>query len=298
MRQRRREARRYRRWEARWHRAVEFRLREAGLPVWVSDEKPKRDAALGGVPTGIGAANLPFLRRVGRTMTRTATISSVDQVFGSKRGQHLNIGALSAAQLEEAALEAGVPLEMFLDLSERQPEAHEQSGPARDRDGGDRTVNGLPVQDAGVVPALAQTAAANAFHDSLAHGWARDPHTPTHAQVGRMSAMLTKFAVAVAGAHAHAPGLPHSAYLQRHEAEEAAKSHSGGVASSVGAGEDAKRPAKWMKDFGRGANPRSKWTYEKYKEEMEAEEKKAYYAKLTIAWSLFFTFWMVSATAS
>ena len=32
-------------------------------------------------------------------------------------------------------------------------------------------------------------------------------------------------------------------------------------------------------------------------EEMEAEEKKAYYAKLTIAWSLFFTFWMVSATS-
>ena len=312
MRQRRREARRFRRWEARWQRAVEFRLREAGLPIWVPEAKfPRHDTTIsvangGGLPSGM--ANLPFFRRVGRHVTRTATMTSTDQVFGKRRGHHLNVDALSTAQLEEAALEAGVPLDMFLDLSERRNER--ASTPGSNPAPVVTTANGLPVPAGSGPAALAQTGAAHAFRDSLASGWPAHPHTPTHAQVGRMAAMLTKFAVAIAGAHAHAPGLSHGEYLRRHETQERENRRASEGEGERGA-EAWRNPAgKWLKDFSRGASHRSGWTYEKYKADMEAEEKKAYYVKVsmklqswllcidgllqvTIAWSLFFLFWTV-----
>ena len=46
-------------------------------------------------------------------------MTSMEAVFDRHRGQHLNVEALTITQLEEAALEAGVPLEMFLDLGDR-----------------------------------------------------------------------------------------------------------------------------------------------------------------------------------
>ena len=289
MRQRRREARRYRRWEARWQRAVEFRLREAGYPIWLPDSKMGRQdtmlSAVNGVlPDGSAKANLSLLSRVGSVFTRTRKVTNEDQVFGARRGYHLNVDALSTAQLEEAALEAGVPLKMFLDLGVRQ----ETGGDGDGTDTGAHTMNGLPagMEGQGVGPALAQTSAAHAFRSTLASGWPAHPHTPTHAQIGRMAAILTKFAVGVVGAHAHAPGLPHSAYLERQESarqDAVDKEQDGGQAGKVGGGGGEMRhhpAAKWLREFARGGNQRSGWTYEKYMAEIEAEEKKAYYVKV------------------
>ena len=297
MRQHRREARRFRRWEARWQRAVEFRLREAGKPVYVPDERPRvpnnENSAhlLGLLPTSV---RVPFFKRVGTTIKRTATMQSMETVFGGHRRQRLNIEALTSAQLEEAALEAGVPLQMFLDPEARQGEDH-------DHDAGQR-VNGFPVHaqsNGGIVPALAQTHAAHAFHETMSSGWPSHPQTPTHAQVGRMSAMLTKFAVAVAGTHAYARGLPHDANAANQQPassntddpasprpSSSSSAHSGGDQRSEptrGASftDIRKHPAaKWLKDFSRGAHQRSNWTYEKFRADMEAEEKKAYYVKV------------------
>ncbi|KAI0698041.1 hypothetical protein C8T65DRAFT_742946 [Cerioporus squamosus] len=309
MRQRRREARRFRRWEARWQRAVEFRLREAGKPVWVADERPhvpNKDASahlLGLLPSGV---KVPFFKRVGTTIKRTATMQSMESVFGGHRKQHLNVEALNSAQLEEAALEAGVPLEMFLDLEDRQ-------GNDPDHDAAQHAT-GLPVHsqsNGGIVPALAQTHAAHAFDHTISSGWPSHPQTPTHAQLGRMSAMVTKFAVAVAGSYAHASGIPQDAPGPNHES-----SRRGGPASprrsSAHVSSGGSRPhsdrrgtsssnirthpaARWLKDFSRGAAQRSNWTYEKFRADMEAEEKKAYYVKTTIAWTLFFLFWTVGS---
>ena len=39
-------------------------------------------------------------------------------------------------------------------------------------------------------------------------GWPAHSQTPTHAQIGRMSAMLTKFSLAVTGTHIHTIGHP------------------------------------------------------------------------------------------
>ncbi|KAI0646554.1 hypothetical protein C8Q79DRAFT_676942 [Trametes meyenii] len=314
MRQRRREARRFRRWEARWQRAVEFRLREAGLPVWVSDKEEQNDGHgvrfLGLIPTV--TSRVPFFRRVGTTITRAGTMNSIETHFNGHRGSHLNVNGLTNSQLEEAALEAGVPLEMFLDLGERRNGGHSDGSSAE----------GLPVRaegEGGVVAALAQTHTAHAFRENIVSGWPSHAQTPTHAQIGRMAAMVTKFAVAVAGrhAHVHAHNLTEGERRPRDEREgdrERGSSHrqrtstephnpeaSGPGGGDEGLGHQHSRGAsifpgaKWLKDHSRGATQRSAWTYERLRTEMEAEEKKAYYVKLSIAWMLFFVFWTVGS---
>ncbi|KAH9941150.1 uncharacterized protein BXZ73DRAFT_41985 [Epithele typhae] len=271
MRQKRREARRFRRWKRLWQRAIEFRLRESGQPVWVANAQPTVIAARKGM-------HLPFFRKVGRTIKRTATMTSVDHVFGGHRGYHLNLDALSNDQLEAAALETGVPLSMFLDPSERQ-----QSG------SNDRSAAHTNETHGGVELANA----AQAFKESIASDWpSSNLQTPTHAQVGRMAAMITKFAVTVVGAHAPAPGLPHEAFVARTAEEREQR----GTHGSQDQGEAKRHPmARWLNDLPHGNNTRSVWAYEKYKEDVEAEEKKAYFVKLTIALSLFLLFWMIGS---
>ena len=286
MRERRREARRFRRWEARWRRAVEFRLREMGLPLWVPD-KPKDEGAIRvfGVDTGV---KMPFYKRVGTQIKRTATITTIASMESVIRRHkhhkmHLNVEALSNAQLEEAALEAGVPLEMFCDLGER-PELEQERVLGANAVSAHRAAQGTDVD-----PAIQRTLATSAFHDSIASGWINNPETPTHAQLGRMAAMLTKFAFAVSGHHAHPPALPHSEYVEEtneahphrpppHEPsqEERPRPRHGNSLTDI-----RKHPAaKWLRDFARGANQRSTWTYERLKEDMEQEERKAYWAKV------------------
>ncbi|KAI0371282.1 hypothetical protein BV20DRAFT_1112654 [Pilatotrama ljubarskyi] len=320
MRQRRREARRFRRWEARWQRAVEFRLRESGLPVWVSDKEERQDDGrvrfLGLLP-GV-TSRMPFLRRLGTTIKRTATLTSVESRLPGHRGMHLNVNALTNAQLEAAALEAGVPLEMFLDLGDRRNDdqaAHEEGLPAHSVDG------------TGIASALARTHGAHAFRDTMASGWPSHAQTPTHAQIGRMAAMLTKFAVAVAGRYAHAPGLLPDVVSEEQPPDADGQANGNGDADASdpprpslnqqgsgasglrGDGEGSQRKrgrtsfldiknhpaARWLKEHSRGATQRSAWTYERFRTEMEAEEKRAYYVKLAIAWILFFLFWTVGS---
>ena len=165
---------------------------------------------------------------------------------------------------------------MFLDLGEWRNER--ASTPGSTPASAVATANGLPVPAGSGPAALAQAGAAHAFRDLLASGWPAQPHTPTHAQVGRMAAMLTKFAVAITGAHAHAPGLSHGDYLRRYERENRHASEGEGERGA----EAWQNPAgEWLKDFSRGAGHRSGWTYEKYKVDMEAE-KKAYYVKVSM----------------
>ncbi|OSD08778.1 hypothetical protein PYCCODRAFT_1401521 [Trametes coccinea BRFM310] len=317
LRQTRRDARRFRRWEARWQRAVEFRLRDAGLPIWVSDKEESRGGRRGlrflDVVPDV-SRRVPFLKRVGTTIKRTATLNSVETRLTGHHGMHLNVNALSNAQLEEAALEAGVPLDMFLDLGERRKEgrAHKhgtESPPPADH-------------EEQIAPALSRAHAAHAFRDNIVSGWPSHPQTPTHAQLGRMAAMVTKFAVAVAGRHAHAPQLLPDAINEEErdpERERASGNSSPGSPQSPRSsseerpaddpgngraeGQDATAKvdveinpaANWLKEFSRGPSQISAWTYENFVNEMEAEETKAYYVKLSIAFILFSLFWTVGS---
>lgn len=299
MRERRRDARRFRRWEARWRRAVEFRLREAGQPIWVSNEqrshldKGDRISGLRLLP-GI---RVPFFKRFGTSLKRTATMTSMDTVFGGHRNQHLNVDALTTAQLEEAALEAGVPLDMFLDMGNRRRGKNEHDdGHDGVREVGDSSIRAQ--ENKGVVPAIAQAHAAHAFHENISSGWPSHPQTPTHAQVGRISAMLTKFAVAVAGAHAHAADAQHLRQADSADPRDARNANDTPGTNDEGkegrpeVGQERKDSmvdlrkhptGRWLKDLSRGANQRSARTYEKFMADMEAEEKKAYYVKVGCA---------------
>ncbi|KAI8986686.1 hypothetical protein BD414DRAFT_486759 [Trametes punicea] len=321
VRQRRRDARRFRRWEARWQRAVEFRLQQAGLPVWVPDEDEqemaRKNARVLNIVPDV-ARRMPFLKRLGITIKRTTTLTSIESRLPGRHKMHLNVNALSNAQLEETALEAGVPLEMFLDLDERRQDGRTHQV--------DPNAPPAPKHESEIIPALSRAHAAHAFRDNIVTGWPSHPQTPTQAQLGRMAAMLTKFAVAVAGRHAHAPGLIPDAIRRDGRAENSSNANGVGGSAQDGSqspptspdreqradprnnqAQNAQAPpawlmdvrnhpaTKWLKDFSRGTAQRSAWTYENYVADMEAEEKKAYYVKLAIALILFFLFWTVGS---
>ena len=283
-RERRRDARRFRRWEARWRHAVEFRLREKDEPVWVPDAQVDATDAFRvlGLNTSV---RLPFFRRMGTKIKRTATVDSV--LHPKHHKQHLNVEALSNAQLEEAALEAGVPLEMFCDFGARRDELQPAPVPellehvaAAQKDTGTGAL--------GVVSAVQHTRAA-AFQNAIASGWVGHPETPTQAQLGRMSAMLTKFALAVSGQHVHPPDLPHDAYVGASGLPAHTPVSSARRPEHAGSYEDVNRPhpaTRWLKEFARDASQRPTLNYDKLKEASAQEERRAYYAKVRLLLSV------------
>ncbi|KZT00659.1 uncharacterized protein LAESUDRAFT_665671 [Laetiporus sulphureus 93-53] len=273
LRARRREARRFRRWQARWRDAVEWRLRAQGSPVWIPDSEWQhqvhniRFVGLGGATaSGAEAGKDSWFRRFLR-VTRLRKDDSgdpserkVSRVPGHPFGKHLNIDALSCEQLQEASLEAGVPLGMIVEFIPPRPIARDRSLSS----GG-----GLLTGD----------------------GWPAEASTPTDAQLGRMASVLTKTALAVSGRHAHAPGP--SAQAQR------------AVVSGTVGDQDAqhgiprehqehnpdpvRRSSSEKQAQGKNAIP--KWA----RREMEEEQKNANMVKLAGAWTVFLLFWFVGA---
>ncbi|CAL1708783.1 unnamed protein product [Somion occarium] len=334
MRTHRREARRFRRWEARWTRAVEWRLKEKGLPVWIpdqhSDHEHVRFVGLEGLQDETKETHWmrKWLGSIGSLKRRQ---EHTGHVRAHHRGKHLNINALSPQQLEAAALEAGVPLEMFLAPVEGRPAvgSHTSNSDGSHRRSGSHF---------GIGHGLYRTASSS--------GWPAHPQTPTHAQIGRMAAMVTKFALAVSGTHVrmvgHASGEV-SDSLERRLPEVDSKEESGvnteasrkndgwdaepngstnsgiedirdteGQAtgrsdaqasqhSDVGSREHLEHLQKHFEEpklsrqLAMGTVQKSEFSYEAYKDQMETEERRAYYVKLIFAWSLFLLFWMVGS---
>lgn len=336
---RRREARRFRHWEVRWRRAVEWRLKEAGKPLWAPDvhasKEEVRFVGLDGDKDGAGEVH--WMRKWLETLGVKSAMPSADlrrHVRHHPRGKHLNIDALSPQQLEAAALEAGVPLEMFLSPPSPRPQS--------ERAGSQRSTSSTRSQHK-----------AGEGHRRLfwyhrhqdTNGWPTSPQTPTHAQVGRMAAMVTKFAMAVTGTHVHmlghSPETHPSLQMQEEANRDAAPNqdpvffdekrpgdeqlrqgsnareddgHPGGQQQqeekgeenvdrrehvnsphSRNANESSRIPAHgplvvegslhpnvpgWAKDLASGRNTRADMLYENIKEDAEAEEFKAYYAKV------------------
>lgn len=106
------ERRKERRWEekerkreeVRWREAVAWRLRGAGVPIWVRDEGSAQDKK-GWFRLGSWWG--------GAKRDRNGNETRRQIVLGQRKypyGMHLNVAALSPEQLEEAAKEAGVSL--------------------------------------------------------------------------------------------------------------------------------------------------------------------------------------------
>lgn len=212
LRKRRLEAKRYRRWEVRWRRAVEWRLREAGQPIWVSDRRLSQERIhFVGLKDGKeGSGEVHWMRKWLESMglRRIDYQRRAPHLRGHPPGKHLNIDALSIQQLEAAALEAGVPLEMFLSLPHKSSEHHHKDDHA-----------GVHRDD--------RFSYRKWFRHRTTNDWPSALQTPTHAQVGRIAAILTKFAFAVTGTHVHMLG--HSLETHEHSEREAESRKDGHV---------------------------------------------------------------------
>lgn len=324
MRLRRREARRFRKWETRWRRAVEWRLKERGLPVWVHDRHMQHEGIhfVGLSGPGAGVSEAHWFRKFLETRgLKKPKEEDHPHIKGQPRGKHLNIDALSNQQLEAAALEAGVPLEMFT-ASRHGRSTMDVSRGHPIRRPSDRNSTSLPY-------------GSSIYRTSSANGWPAHPQTPTHAQVGRMAAMITKFAIATTGTRVrmlgHAsedvelrekqpqepiedtsnPGRKrgNSVWFGEHAPNQAGAEHDwnndGGRAcespiefrvenadetgdqpqngpSATPIVESQVQPPKWARELARGIDQRSSVSYENYKQDMESEERKAYLAKVCI----------------
>ena len=272
LRARRSEARRFRKWQTRWRRAIEWRLRQQGSPVWVADaqwreEQGVRFVGLGGLKAGAGESS--WMMRFVRFPSRFFSTPPEDpaqrgtlHVVGHPFGKHLNINALSDEQLHAAALEAGVPLEMFVDFSPAHRLAHEASEQQ------------LP----------------HPTHGALAgDGWPMHAGTPTGAQVGRMSAVLTRVALAHSGREIHVPrhsverreeainNIVEEHDAQREAAQEQQAANGARRQESLSHGKFIAAP-RWLRHYASGALAAK--PYEKFKKEMANDERNATLVKV------------------
>ena len=275
LRARRSEARRFRKWQTRWRRAIEWRLRRQGSPVWVSDaqwreEQGVRFVGLGGPAAGAGEGSwlMRFVKfpRFRSPPPEDPARRATRHVVGHPFGKHLNINALSDEQLHAAALEAGVPLEMFVDFSPAHRLVHEASGQP------------LP----------------HPAHGALAgDGWPTHVGTPTDAQVGRMASVLTKVALVLSGREIHVPrhSVEHQEEVIQSVVEEQDAQHEAAQERREARAADSRRrqqgqphgkyiaAPRWLRHYASGALAAK--PYEKFKKEMANDERNATLVKVS-----------------
>ncbi|KAF8237414.1 voltage-gated potassium channel [Tricholoma matsutake] len=171
VRSRRKQAHRKKKIAERWRAAIEWRLRETGLPIWVMDD--------------------PEMHKHTRCMKvlydfwpwSTGHPQDAHSFNFSGRmhphGMHLNLEALSRAQLETAALETGVPLCRLLPPGFKMPEPTHQDDMHMQRIEAIKAARGLNSS----MPQFAPTQPLGL--------------PMTHARIGRMAVMLESVAFAV-----------------------------------------------------------------------------------------------------
>jgi potassium channel subfamily K len=200
---------------------------------------------------------------------------------------HLNLEALTGAQLEAAALEAGVPLNTLLPPGFKVRCASE--GVRRNS-----RLSGMFVRGRGATEEPKKNGFGVNFADSNANpvpgGSNPNPNQSlqlqlvpsntnslplTHARLGRMITMLGSFALAMDRSG-------------RFTGDNPMKAPSAG-GKDAGGDADARTP---------GFKKSLSQEYDEHRGEMESEETKAFYARLTVAWTLFLVFWTVCLTFS
>ncbi|KAL4264001.1 two pore domain potassium channel family protein [Pleurotus pulmonarius] len=216
---RRRERQRQVRVHQRWLDAVTWRLNKMQQPVWVDDEEssPRKKVMI-------------WVHRMWESGVRSRGGRALLYYDSHRHGMHLNLEVLTGAQLESAALEAGVPLSTLLPPNFR---------PRRGKGGDDGEKNPKRAEEAG-----------------------SSDMPLTHTRIGRMVGMLGKFANAVY--------------------------HSGRLAGDIPLDLP---PTPRITPLTSGGEAR----FESFKVEMEREEEKAFYASLTVAWTLFLAFWIAGS---
>ena len=273
------EGRKRRRIETRWKRGIEWRLKEMGVPIWIRDEN-RNEHRPGGMSVN-SQIRSTIIGRVAGWAGFTDRKIGHSYVMNGPTGMRLNLDALTRTQLEASALEAGVSLDTLLP-SDIIPAAEET---ATHTDTGARPNTSEPRS-------WIHHPLASHFKNVFRPTQAR---TLTHARLGGMSALLTRFAVAAVHKHAVAPDKPFDAYvpsqLKGNTTNKIALS--GETPNNFQAGPEPmaqvdKRHSHL--DFN-STLPRSS---DKLALQMMRDlDAKVFYSQLIIAWSLFFVFWAV-----
>ena len=110
------EHRRWRTWERKWKRAVEWRLNEIPAEIWIQDLEGDTDSVIDRAEEKSKWAPMLLITRVFHISFHTNEHHKIFREKGEIRGltyghpgTHLNVEALSQAQLEAAAAESGIP---------------------------------------------------------------------------------------------------------------------------------------------------------------------------------------------
>ncbi|KNZ81641.1 Outward-rectifier potassium channel TOK1 [Termitomyces sp. J132] len=151
----------------RWNAAIEWRLRRAGLPLWVPNDRTQNheNEIWHQTQQWLREHLWPWWKKEKSRYTKYLYGHAVGHAH--PRGMHLNLESLSWAQLEAAAMEAGVPLFMLL------PE-------------GFRTQDQKAREVERVIPGVGGYLGSGSIIMPL-----------THARLGKMIMMLGNFALAV-----------------------------------------------------------------------------------------------------
>ncbi|KAF9652571.1 hypothetical protein BDM02DRAFT_2784109 [Thelephora ganbajun] len=260
-----RERRRWRAWERKWKRAVEWRLKEIPAEVWIPDLTEDSDLMMDRAKEESKWNVILFIGRVFHTGFRNQEHYKLFREKGEIRGvtrghpgTHLNVEALPRAQLEAAAVESGIPLCVVRALRRRR-------------------VYLSRTQSVGSGSSASIRQLWRRWFSSNSEPLPTEvPATPFMKGLEDMSGMLTKFAIATTGIGMNrmplsANTITHGVRYHRHSTLDSTISetttHSNG--SRFTSSDDLR-------------------------EITNHEERKAFWAKLVVAWSLFMVFWLVS----
>ena len=223
-----------------------------GMPVWVSDEQVQSGRG-GGRGREADRFRVPgILQHAAEWTGLYKPEIGHSHLMHGPSGMHLNLHALTRAQLEASALEAGVPLDTLL-----------PKGFVRGRDDSPQ-----PVDNRWAQHPLAKHID-DAFHPT-------QTRTLTHARIGRMAALMTRFAVA--GIQGHAMTPDERAKAERDEEQD---QNDLNESPTIELSNQVYQTTGWHNQSESGAM-----------------EQKAFVAKLTVAWSLFLVFWFVSTNST
>jgi potassium channel subfamily K len=258
---------------SRWKRGVGWRLRKLGVPVWVKEES-KRGR--------LESVRYWVENTAEKWLGWSIKLAQGKEAFHPHHGMKLNLEALSFQQLQAAAMEAGVPLPELL------PPNFKMKKPGTRKGGDGESIR--TCTDGG------QDLNANEKPEDTVH---YEDTTFTHATLGRMIAMLGRFALTI-----HANGIPGPSPAVTVNNGEKKFNLQPITPRGVGLGS---RTSTMTLDHTLTMDHRTNtinsddrktgWSfteaYESYKDTVDQEERKAFLARLIIALSLFLVFWMV-----
>lgn len=254
------EHRKWRRWERTWKHAVESRLKKMEAEEWTHDDEPDTSTknaeypSRDRTPLAIFGRILPGFKPKNHHNLAFRHCGQVRGITYGHPGTHLNIEALSPPQLEAAAVEAGIPLDAFFKLR--------QNFKLRD------SISMEPPED--MTATILQF-----FRRPNTIPLENEPVSPISDEMEKMSGMLTKFALATTGI---AVGANRTPQVQR--------SDTSGSIKNPAFQMPAVTATQSARDRGEVKIPMRPVDLPNFKQDVESEEAKAFWAKVTCSSSV------------